>query len=57
MMRLVREILYIMKAWEMFYDPSKSVLQMLQMLKNACECRCKSYECVANEMQMQCIGI
>ena len=27
-----REIVYIMNACEMFYDPSKSVLQMLQML-------------------------
>ena len=34
-MRLVSEILYIMNACEMFYDPSKIVLQMLQMLKNA----------------------
>ena len=34
-MQLVREILYIMNACEMFYDTSKSVLQMLQMLKNA----------------------
>ena len=44
-------ILYIMNACKMFFDPSKSVLQMLhvQMLKIACECRCESYECVANE--------
>ena len=42
-MRLVREILYIMYACEMFYDPSKSVLQMLQMPKNACKCCCESY--------------
>ena len=34
-MRLVREILYIMNACEMFYDPSKSVLHMLKMLANA----------------------
>ena len=32
MMRLVREIVYIMNASEMFYDPSESALQMLQML-------------------------
>ena len=38
----------------MFYDPSKSTLQML---KNACECRCESYECVANETRMQNMGI
>ena len=47
----------VMNACEMFYDPSKSVLQMLQMLKNACECRCESYECVANETRMQNMGI
>ena len=32
-----------------FYDPSNSVLQILKMFKNACECRCESNECVANE--------
>ena len=37
----------------MFYHPSKSVLQMVQMLKNACECCCESYDCVANEMRTQ----
>ena len=37
-----------MNACEMFYHPSKSVIQMLNfMLKNACECRCESCECVA----------
>ena len=41
----------------MFYDPSKSVLQMLQILKNACECRCKSYQCVVNEKRMQNMSI
>ena len=48
-MRLVKEILCIVNACELFYDPSKPVLQMLQMFKNACQCRCESYECVANE--------
>ena len=43
-----------MNACEMFYDPSKSVLQML---KNACECRCESYESAANERRMQSMGI
>ena len=57
MMRLVREILYIMNACDMFYDPSKSVIQWLQMLKNACELHCESYECVGNETRMQNIGI
>ena len=38
-----------MNVCEMFYDPCKSVLQMIQMLKNACECCCESYECAANE--------
>ena len=52
MRRLVREILYIMNACEMFYDPSKSVLQMLQMLRMLANC-----ECVANEMRMQNMGI
>ena len=51
------EILSIMNACEMFHDPSKSVIQMLQMFPNACECRCESYECVANEMIMQNMGI
>ena len=32
----------------MLNDPCKSVLQMVQILKNACEHRCESYECVAN---------
>ena len=41
-MQLVRENLIHYDACEMFYDPSKSVLQMVQMLKNACECRCES---------------
>ena len=36
-----------------FYDPSNSVLQMVQMLKNACE----SYQCVANETRPQNTGI
>ena len=57
MIRLVREILSIMNACAMFYDPSKSVLQMLQMLKIACECRCESYEFFANETRMQNMGI
>ena len=42
-----------MNACEMLKDPSKSVLQML---KNACECRCESYECVVNETQMLNMG-
>ena len=42
---------YLKNAWEMFYDPYKSVLQMMQMLANACECCCESYEYVANEMR------
>ena len=56
MMELVREILYIMNVCEMFDDPSKSVIQMLQMLKNACECRCESYVrvvCVVNGTRLQ----
>ena len=57
MMRLAKEILYIMNASEMFYDPSKSVLQMPQMLKNACEFRCEYYECVANDTRMHDMGI
>ena len=40
-----------------FNHPSKSVLQMSQILKNACECRCESYECVANGTEMQNMGI
>ena len=31
-------------------------LQMVQILKNACECHCESYECVVNEMRTQCMG-
>ena len=31
-MRLVREHFYVMNASEVFYDPSESALQMLQML-------------------------
>ena len=46
-----------MNACVKLYNPSKSVLQLLQMLKNACECRCQSYECVANETPMQNMGI
>ena len=42
-----------MNACETFYEPSKSVLQMVKMLKNACECLCRSYECVANDMRTQ----
>ena len=57
MMQLVSQILCIMNACEMFYDPSESVLQLLQMLKNACECHCESYECDANETRMQNMGI
>ena len=34
-MALVREIFNIMNASKMFYNPSESVLQMLQMLANA----------------------
>ena len=45
-----------MNASEMFYDPSKSVLQMVQMLANACECHCKSYECVEIETRTQNMG-
>ena len=48
-MGLVREILYMIIACKMFYDPSISVLQMLQMLANAvanlmmcCECLAKA---------------
>ena len=41
----------------MFNNPKESVLQMLQMLKYACECRCESYERVTNEMRMQNMGI
>ena len=57
MMRFVREVLNIMNTCEMYYEPSESVLQMLQMLKNACECHWESYECVPNEMRMQNMGI
>ena len=47
MIRLVREILYITNVCEMFYDPSKSVLQMLanafanlmNVLQMKCECK------------------
>ena len=46
-----------MNACEMFYDSSESVLQMLQMLKNAFEFRGEYYECVANETRMQNMGI
>ena len=45
-----------MNACEMFYDPSKSVLQIIQMLKNACKCRCETYECVGNETRTQNMG-
>ena len=38
-----------MNAGELVYDPCKNVLQMVQMLKNACEYHLESYECVANE--------
>ena len=59
MMRFVREILNIMNAcerfYERFYDPS-FVLQMIQMLKNACEYHCESYEWVSNETRMQNMG-
>ena len=46
-----------MNASEMFYDPSKSVLQMVQILKNACKYRCESYECVVNETRTQNMGV
>ena len=49
--------IHYVNACEMFYDPSKSVLQMLQMLKIACKCRWESYECFANETRMQNMGI
>ena len=39
----------IMNACKMFYDTIKSVLQMLQMLKNAWE----SYKCVVNGKRIQ----
>ena len=45
-----------MNACELFYDPGKSVLQMVQMLKNACEYPCESYECVANETRTRRMG-
>ena len=45
------EILYIMDACEMFYDPSKSVINT--NVTNACECRCESYKCVANKTRME----
>ena len=41
----------------MFNDLGKSVLQIIQMLKNACECHCESNECFANETRMQNMGI
>ena len=44
------ESLY-MNACKLIYNPCKSVLQMVQMLKNACEYCCESYDCVANEMR------
>ena len=47
------KIWYIVNVCKMFYDPSKSVLQML---KNACERHCESYECVANETRTQNLG-
>ena len=40
----------------MFYDPSKPVLQMVQMFVNAYECRCESNECVANERRTHNMG-
>ena len=45
-----------MNACELFYDPCKSVLQMVQMLKNAWEYRCESYERVANETKTRRMG-
>ena len=45
-----------MNACDMFYDPSKSVLQMVQMLKNAFECSCKSNLWVVNETRTQNMG-
>ena len=46
-----------MQIWTFqFYDPRKSVLQILQMLKNACECHCESCECVSNEIRTQNMG-
>ena len=45
-----------MNVGEIFYAPCKSVLQMIQMLKNACEYRCESYECVANETRTRRMG-
>ena len=46
----------IMNACEMFYDPCKSVLKMVQMLKNAFEYRCESCESVANETRTRRMG-
>ena len=46
-----------MNACEIFYDSCKSVSQMVQMLKNDCEYRCESYECVANETRTRRICI
>ena len=45
-----------MKAWDMFYDPSKSALQMVHLLKYACVWRCESYEFDANEIKTQNTG-
>ena len=50
------KIWYIMNACKMFSDPSKSVLQKVQMLKNACECGCKSFNCVVFERRTKNMG-
>ena len=57
MMRLVREILYLMNVCEMFYDPSNSVLQLLQMLKNACECVASITYVLQMKPRLQTMGI
>ena len=45
-----------MNACKKNYEPSKSILKMLQNFKNACECRYESYKCVANETRSQSMG-